>query len=47
MVGRERDLASLLSGLDNAASRRGRLFLISGEPGVGKTRLADEVARRG
>ncbi len=44
MVGRERDLASLLSGLDNAASRRGRLFLISGEPGVGKTRLADEVA---
>jgi DNA-binding winged helix-turn-helix (wHTH) protein len=44
MVGRERELASLLDGLDDAASRRGRLFLISGEPGVGKTRLADEVA---
>lgn len=44
MVGRERELASLLSGLDGAAARRGRLFLISGEPGVGKTRLADEVA---
>jgi len=44
MVGRERELASLLSGLDDAAFRRGRLFLISGEPGVGKTRLADEVA---
>jgi DNA-binding winged helix-turn-helix (wHTH) protein len=44
MVGRERELASLLSGLDDAASRRGRLFLISGETGVGKTRLADEVA---
>jgi predicted ATPase/DNA-binding winged helix-turn-helix (wHTH) protein len=44
MVGRERELASILSGLDDAASRRGRLFLISGEPGVGKTRLADEVA---
>ena len=44
MVGRERELASLLSGLDDAASRRGRLFLISGEPGVGKTRMADEVA---
>ena len=44
MVGRERELASLLSGLDDAAARRGRLFLISGEPGVGKTRLADEVA---
>lgn len=44
LVGRERDLATLLSGLDDAASSRGRLFLISGEPGVGKTRLADEVA---
>ncbi|MGC2305612.1 AAA family ATPase [Candidatus Binatus sp.] len=44
MVGRERELASLLSGLDEAASRHGRLFLISGEPGVGKTRMADEVA---
>jgi DNA-binding winged helix-turn-helix (wHTH) protein/predicted ATPase len=44
MVGRERELASLLSGLDDAASRRGRLFLVSGEPGVGKTRVADEVA---
>src|ERR1700731_899082 len=44
MVGRERELASLLCGLDDAASRRGRLFLISGEPGVGKSRLADEVA---
>jgi DNA-binding winged helix-turn-helix (wHTH) protein/predicted ATPase len=44
MVGRERELTSLLSGLDDAASGRGRLFLISGEPGVGKTRIADEVA---
>jgi adenylate cyclase len=44
MVGRERELISLLNGLDDAASGRGRLFLISGEPGVGKTRLANEVA---
>src|SRR5208337_4931495 len=44
MVGRERELASLLSALDDAASRSGRLVLISGEPGVGKTRMADEVA---
>jgi DNA-binding winged helix-turn-helix (wHTH) protein len=44
MVGRESELASLLSGLEDANARRGRLFLISGEPGVGKTRLADEVA---
>ncbi|MGH7779028.1 MAG: BREX system ATP-binding domain-containing protein [Candidatus Binataceae bacterium] len=45
MVGRERELAALLGGLDDAASGHGRLFLISGEPGVGKTRLANEVAR--
>jgi DNA-binding winged helix-turn-helix (wHTH) protein/tetratricopeptide (TPR) repeat protein len=44
MVGRERELASLLSVLDDAASRCGCLVLISGEPGVGKTRMADEVA---
>ncbi len=44
MVGRERELAALLSVLDDAASRRGRLVLISGEPGVGKTRMADEIA---
>ena len=44
MVGRGRELASLLGGLDEAAARRGSLFLISGEPGVGKTRLANEVA---
>ena len=44
IVGRDRELTTLLSGLDDAASRRGSLFLISGEPGVGKTRLADEVA---
>ena len=44
MVGREHALASLIGGLDDAAARRGRLFLICGEPGVGKTRLADEVA---
>jgi adenylate cyclase len=44
MVGRKRELTSLLSGLEDAASGRGNLFLISGEPGVGKTRLANEVA---
>jgi DNA-binding winged helix-turn-helix (wHTH) protein/predicted ATPase len=44
MVGRERELSSILNGLDDAASRRGRLVLIAGEPGVGKTRMADEVA---
>ena len=39
IVGRERELAALHRGLDDAASGRGRLLLISGEPGIGKTRL--------
>ncbi len=44
MVGRGAELATLSRGLDDAAARSGRLFLICGEPGVGKTRLGDEVA---
>ncbi|MBV8134074.1 MAG: AAA family ATPase, partial [Deltaproteobacteria bacterium] len=45
MVGRERELSSLTSGLDETLAGHGRLvFLVSGEPGIGKTRLADEFA---
>ena len=43
-VGRVAELAELHAALDDAAAGRGRLFLISGEPGIGKTRLADEFA---
>jgi ATP-dependent Clp protease ATP-binding subunit ClpA len=39
-------MATLRAGIDDATSRRGRLFLISGEPDVGKTRLANELAAR-
>ena len=42
-VGRERELAELAGGLDDAFAGRGRLFLLAGEPGIGKSRLADEL----
>jgi eukaryotic-like serine/threonine-protein kinase len=43
-VGRETELAELVAGLDDAFAARGRLFLLAGEPGIGKTRLAEELA---
>ena len=43
-VGRELELAQLRHALEEARDGQGRLFLIYGEPGIGKTRLADQVA---
>jgi hypothetical protein len=43
-VGRDRELAELDHGLDDALRGHGQLFLISGEAGIGKTRLCDEIA---
>ena len=40
-VGRDRELAELLAGLEDAIGRRGRLFLVAGEPAIGKTMLAE------
>jgi DNA-binding SARP family transcriptional activator len=45
-VGRERELAELDAGLEDAFAARGRLFLLAGEPGIGKSRLADELTAR-
>src|SRR6185369_6047424 len=43
-VGRAAELDELAAGIEEAESGRGRLFLIAGEPGIGKTRLAEEAA---
>jgi DNA-binding SARP family transcriptional activator len=45
-VGRGRELADLVAGLEDAFAGRGRLVLLVGEPGIGKSRLAEEVIAR-
>ena len=44
MVGRDRELAELRAALADATAGRGNMLLISGEPGIGKTRLSGELA---
>src|SRR6516165_2338224 len=46
LVGRDGELGELLAGLDDAACGAGRLFLLAGDPGIGKSRLAGEAAAR-
>jgi class 3 adenylate cyclase len=43
-LGRERETHELRGAIDDAVGRRGRTVLISGESGIGKTRLASEAA---
>jgi tetratricopeptide (TPR) repeat protein len=42
-IGREQPLAQLTAALDEARAGRGSAWLIGGESGIGKSRLADEV----
>ena len=43
LVGRDHELAGLVGALEDAFAGRGRLFLLAGEPGIGKSRLAEEL----
>src|SRR5215467_2408707 len=43
-VGRERELAQIGAALDGAAAGRGQLVMLAGEPGIGKTSVADRAS---
>lgn len=44
LVGRDREMALLRAALDDALGGHGRLTLISGEPGIGKSTLAEALS---
>jgi tetratricopeptide (TPR) repeat protein/transcriptional regulator with XRE-family HTH domain len=46
LVARERELANVLGLVEDVEHSAGRLAMLAGEPGVGKTRLAQEVMLR-
>jgi DNA-binding CsgD family transcriptional regulator len=43
-VGRQQEIDELKSALEDALSGQGRLVMLAGEPGIGKTRTAQELA---
>ena len=45
-IGRQPELAVLTAVLDDAIAGRGQMVMLAGEPGIGKTRLAQELASR-
>jgi hypothetical protein len=44
LIGREREIGELRAALDAAIGGSGRVVLLGGEPGIGKTRLASAIA---
>ena len=44
LAGRDQELAALRRWLAQARAGRGRLVVLAGPPGIGKTRLAEELA---
>ncbi|NOT55636.1 MAG: AAA family ATPase [Deltaproteobacteria bacterium] len=44
-IGRDRELAELRTHLEDAVHGQGRTTVLTGEPGIGKTRTADELAQ--
>ncbi len=46
LVGRDAALSMLQQALDDAEADRGRVVLVAGEPGIGKSRLLEEFATR-
>ncbi|MFD8494474.1 AAA family ATPase [Amycolatopsis sp. NPDC059657] len=45
LVGRDPELAALSAALDAARGGEGRVVMVGGEPGIGKTRLVTELTR--
>ena len=43
-IGREREMGLLRAGLEEVIAGRGQCFIIAGEAGIGKTRIAEELA---
>jgi Cdc6-like AAA superfamily ATPase len=45
-IGRQQEMGKLKAILEDAFSGQGRLVMLAGEPGIGKTRTAQELASR-